>query len=635
MYEPDTPSLAPKPLAGVFLSRLIVAYVFLALFVFGVQFVQEYRVHRQQLRASLETLSDTFAPGAAAALWDFQEGSLQSMVKGIGRHADVAAVEIKSTNGSLYFSWEAPDGMVPSSTLRVERDLIFVNRNGEEKKVGTLIIASSEQRLWALLRGVIVSTVLTGSALMLVVGVAVWLLVRTLVVWPLTQFTKQVQAMGAGGVPQYSDLGGTRIAEFATLQQRFSQLMGQVAQDQERIAEQNATLEQRVADRTKELEAANRAKGEFLARMSHEIRTPMNAVIGLSNLTLRTELDAVQRNYLEKVLGSAQALLGIINDILDFSKIEAGKLSIESIAFDVRASMDNLSSMLGFKASEKGLRLDAVVGPDVPALLMGDAMRLGQVLLNLTGNALKFTEKGGVRVTVDVVSRTDSRVRLRFGVEDSGIGMTPEEVGQLFQSFHQTDGSITRRFGGTGLGLAISKQLVELMGGKVWVESTPGVGSKFLFELEFALATALAIDQRQASVENSPIRRKVDRIRGAKVLLVEDNAINQLVARSLLEINGVVVDIANNGLEGVEKALKGDYALVLMDIQMPEMDGLTATRQIRATPGFDALPIVAMTANAMATDYQSSIDAGMNDHITKPIDHKQLTATLERWILPA
>lgn len=362
----------------------------------------------------------------------------------------------------------------------------------------------------------------------------------------------------------------------------------------------------------------------------------MNAVIGLSQLTLRTELTHLQRDYLQKVLGSAQALLGIINDILDFSKIEAGKLTLETIALDLHEVLSNLFNVVSLKADEKGLNLVQSLGDDVPTQLLGDPMRLGQILLNLVGNAIKFTAQGEVAVSVTVAQRHEGRVRLHFCVQDSGIGMTADQVASLFQSFHQADGSVTRRFGGTGLGLAITKQLVELMHGRVWVQSAPDQGSRFYFEVEMGVNSAEPRQvERRVRDANDPLgRRKTDAIAGARVLLVEDNAINQLVARNFLEINGVQVDIANNGAEGVDMALQGHYALVLMDIQMPVMDGLSAARKIRATPGFEALPIVAMTANAMVTDHQNSLDAGMNDHITKPIDQNQLTETLLRWIEP-
>ncbi|MDR2187070.1 MAG: PAS domain S-box protein [Azonexus sp.] len=379
-------------------------------------------------------------------------------------------------------------------------------------------------------------------------------------------------------------------------------------------------------------EEATRTKSEFLANMSHEIRTPMNAIIGMGHLMQKTEMSERQSDYLNKIQRSCQHLLGIIDDILDFSKIEAGKMVIERVEFDLQGVLDTVRNMVLDGVKAKGLELHFDVDKAAPATLMGDPLRLGQILVNYANNAVKFTEHGQIDISVRVIEQSETDALLHIAVADTGIGLSVEQQARLFASFQQADASTTRRYGGTGLGLAISKHLAELMGGSVGVNSILGHGSTFWLKLR--LDKRLPDSDRQLpTVAADPAAGGLDAVRGARILLVEDNLLNQEVAYTILSDEGFRVDIAHNGKEAIAMLdKKAAYDLVLMDMQMPVMDGLAATRALRRDRRFDRLPIIAMTANAMEADRKRCLEAGMNDYVAKPINPEELWAALRRWI---
>ena len=380
-------------------------------------------------------------------------------------------------------------------------------------------------------------------------------------------------------------------------------------------------------------EAANQAKSEFIANVSHEIRTPMNAIIGFADLALKEAPTDKQKEYLTNIELSAKALLGIINDVLVFSKLESGKMEIETAVFPLEEVISTAYAIVLHKADEKQLEFISIIEPEVPRFLHGDSLRLGQILLNLLSNAMKFTHAGRVVLKVELLSKEETlrQCRLKFSVADSGIGIAPGQLDRIFEAFVQADSSVTRKYGGSGLGLAITKDLVELMDGQITVASELGKGTTFAVVIAFPYEDDGWVEMPDASSSLSRVATGSSSLRGLRVLLVEDNKFNQQVAAEIMQNAGVQVVVANNGQEAMEILTEQRVDLVLMDLQMPVMGGLEATRLLRKSEQFRQLPVVALTAHAVGAVKGACAEAGIDDYISKPIDPNELIGILEKW----
>lgn len=651
------PNLAIK----LVLIVLLATTATLALFTW-VKYDEARQSLTRQLARDAQRDAEVLAAAMSVPLWDLDKSAAAAIARTFMNEPGVLGVAVSesATDGESPTAratwlalWQQPDGInevawLPDTAKHealVAQSAIVKRALGEEsKQIGTVTIYVSRAPLAAALADSLKDLLLQILVLDAVLILLLTLVIRRVLLTPLSSLRQTMDALRAGDLAARATIGARD--ELGTISDTFNRMAAELGRKQSELVEKTQRLEslttyqeERIAARTGELrlakeqaEAATQAKSEFLANMSHEIRTPMNGVVGMVELLKQTPLSPLQRDYLETVAGSAGALLTILDDILDISKIEAGHMRLEQVPFDLYHKLDHVRQLAVAQTTEKPVTVSIDYPAEVPQRVIGDPLRLRQVLNNLVGNAAKFTARGHLQLRLRLVTLDAEAVTLRFEVADTGIGIEADAREAIFEKFTQADGSVTRHYGGTGLGLAISRELVARMGGRLDVDSQPGQGSTFHFTLRLALAEeAIHVPVNLESDASTHFQ--------ARVLLAEDNRTNQLVARGLLESMGCQVDTVDNGQQALETYRSGVYAVILMDANMPVLDGLEATRRIRARerdqgPDAPRVPIIAMTAQAMREDRQRCLDAGMDDYLAKPLTRLALHAALARYLTP-
>ena len=567
----------------------------------------------------------------AAPVWNIEEDRIRLILEAVLQDRDFVMALVSDESGTPLVTV----GSAAGEDLRTTTSAIVKGEEDGGEIIGELTLVASKEHLTAASHENFIQDSMTLLLVLATTVVTALVVFRQTIERPLSQLLSAISQAKGGGTRQAvawnsNDEIGRVIEQFNEMQQR---------QDQYETALRSArdTLETRVRERTEELsrardqaDAANTAKSEFLAIMSHELRTPLNGVLGLADLVLDSDLTLDQERSVAMIKESGTILLELLNDILDLSKIEAGRIELETLTFDFEDLLKRVEDFWAPIAQAQDLRFDLKVPARQVGRIHGDPIRLRQILFSFLGNAVKFTEEGWVRLNVGQEARPDGRIALRFEISDSGIGIDEETQAQLFKKFTQADSSTTRRFGGSGLGLAIAKELATLMGGTAGVESEPGRGSTFWFTIVCTPGAADACKDvfPHESAKHGPEARNG---RALRILVAEDNATNQILITRILERQGHVPHLVGNGEEAVRALADGEFDLVLMDIQMPKMDGETATTAIRALPGSTGqIPIIALTANAMRGDRERYLDLGMNDYVSKPIDRRALDTAIRR-----